>query len=203
MEAQGTEDIASPVPRASDTPSDEALARRAAALHDPAVFGELVQRHQSRVRAFLRQLARDDALADDLAQDAFLRAWNKLPTFTGKGSFRAWLMTLTRNVFLQHARKAKRDRRLLEELESGPGRDLPLPGPGTPEATGGLNDLDRFMDALSEDERSVLVLSYGFGYSHVEVAAVTGLPVGTVKSHIHRAKARIREQFALPEASNA
>ena len=70
---------------------DHYLVARAVSAEDTAAFGELIRRHQSQVRNFLRRLTGDISTADDLAQDCFLHAWNKLQTFTGRGSFIGWL----------------------------------------------------------------------------------------------------------------
>ena len=83
------------------------LVARVVAQQDADAFGELVRRHQSQVRNFLRKLTRDPSLADDLAQDAFLHAWNKLHTFRGKGSFIGWLLKVAYTTFLQSKRKSK------------------------------------------------------------------------------------------------
>ena len=87
---------------------DNELVARAVSGQDAAAFGELVRRHQSHVRNFLRKLSRDYVLADDLAQDAFLHAWNKLHTFTGQGSFIGWLLKVAYTTFLQSKRKSNR-----------------------------------------------------------------------------------------------
>jgi RNA polymerase sigma-70 factor (ECF subfamily) len=179
--------------------SDEALAAEAAACRDEAAFGELVRRHQGRVRGYLAKVSGNAALADDLAQDTFIRAWDRLASYRGSGNFSAWLMKIAHNEFLQSLRRTARERRLSQQLvdEGGDG-ELPSTLGGRPDA--GVTDLPRLLSVLSEEERSVLVLSYAYGYSHAEIVEVTGLPLGTVKSHIHRGRARVRAAFDLPEA---
>lgn len=86
--------------------SDEELVARAVAARDQAAFGELVRRHQSRVRNWLRQLTRNAATADDIAQEAFIKAWNKLDSFSGQGRFAAWLMKIAYTEFLMSDRKS-------------------------------------------------------------------------------------------------
>lgn len=103
--------------------SDADLIARVLEAGDPNAFGELVRRYQSPVRAFLRKLTRgDDALADDLAQETFLRAWRKLETFRGESRFSTWLFGIAVNEFRTRLR---RDRRHLWE---DPGRRIRRPG---------------------------------------------------------------------------
>ena len=87
----------------------------AVSSQDTAAFGELIRRHQSQVRNFLRKLAGDINYADDLAQDCFLHAWNKLQTYTGRGSFIGWLLKVAYTTFLQSKRKSKRYAEVLDE----------------------------------------------------------------------------------------
>jgi RNA polymerase sigma-70 factor (ECF subfamily) len=157
----------------------------------------LVSRHQSRVRGYLRHLCGDHSAADDLAQETFIRAWDRLSSFRGRGAFTSWLLSIAHNTFLQSTRKSGRERRLMVEferrLEEGEAGGLASPTI----AEGDLLDLPRLLEPLSAEERAVIVLGYGYGYSHGEIARVTGMPVGTVKSHIRRGKLRIREIFRI------
>lgn len=167
--------------------SDETLVRQATALKDTEAFGELVRRYQAKILLLQRRLTRDSALAEDLSQETFLRAWQKLHTFKGTGSFGGWLASLSRNVFLQHIRRHRQQRNEspLEEVEP--------PAPERDDAA--LADLDRLLGVLNAEDQVIMVLNYAYGLSNVEVADVVDMPVGTVKARIHRAKARIREQF--------
>ncbi len=170
-------------------------------MRDPAAFGELVRRYQGPVRGYLGRVTGNQAWADDLAQETFIRAWDRLASYRGSGRFKAWLMKIAHNEFLQALRKSARDRRLSERLEvETSGGELPSTLGGATDP--GVTDLPRFLSVLSEEERSVIVLSYAYGYSHAEIVEVTGLPLGTVKSHIHRGRARVREHFALGEADH-
>jgi len=160
---------------------------------DTAAFGELIRRHQSQVRNFLRKLARDEALADDLAQDCFLHAWDRIHTYSGKGSFIGWLLKVAYTTFLQAKRKSKRYREILEQAGHEPDSTAAAVR-ATPETE---LDLDTLLAALNEQERVIMILSYACGLSHREISEATGLPAGTVKSIIHRAKQRIRTQFEI------
>ena len=88
-----------------DESSDEALVARVVATGDTAAFETLVRRHQSKVRNWLRQLTRDPARADDLAQETFIRTWQRLRTFEGRGKFTSWVMKIAFNSFLQAKRR--------------------------------------------------------------------------------------------------
>lgn len=162
----------------------------------------LVRRHQGRVRGYLRQLARDPAAADDIAQETFIRAWDRIETFAGKGRFVSWLMAIAHKQFLQALRQGRRRRTLAEDLAEddagNPGTDRPLVADGADAA-----DADRLLSALSEDERNAMLLAYGFGLSHAEVTEVTGLPLGTVKSHIRRGRDKLRERFDIESSNHA
>ena len=163
------------------------------ASQDTAAFGELIRRHQSQVRNFLRKLARDETLADDLAQDCFLHAWNKIHTYSGSGSFIGWLLKIAYTTFLQSKRKSKRYHEILEQAGQEMDRS-DATGQNVPETE---LDLDTLLAALNEQERVIMIFSYACGLSHREISEATDLPAGTVKSIIHRAKEKIRTQFEI------
>lgn len=172
---------------------DRRLVARIVASSDTAAFGELVKRHQAHVRNFLRKLTRDQELAEDLSQDCFLHAWDKLHTYSGTGSVIGWLLKVAYTTFLQSRRKSKRYDEILDQVghgEAASGRHV------TTESDE-ITDLDRFLAALEPEERAVMILSYACGLSHREIAEVTGLPVGTAKSIIFRAKEKIRKRFDI------
>lgn len=162
------------------------------AQQDPKAFGELVRRHQSHVRNFLRKLCRDPVLADDLAQDAFLHAWDKLHTFRGKGTFIGWLLKVAYTTFLQSKRKSNRYSEILDEV----GHE---PDSGAVEESHEVSDLDKFLAVLTEEERAVMILSYACGLSHREIGDAADLPIGTVKSVIFRGKEKIRDSFDIED----
>jgi RNA polymerase sigma-70 factor (ECF subfamily) len=170
-------------------PSDEELAARVLAAEDTAAFEQLVRRHQSRVRNWLRQLTRDPARADDLSQETFIRVWQRLRTFDGRGKLVSWIMRIAFNCFLQ-ARRRHDVGAAMAAL--GPKDDAVVPSLESPDAA-------RMLAVLGPDERLVMILCYAHGFSHGEAADVLGLPLGTVKSHAQRAKAKIRARFGLDE----
>jgi len=172
---------------------DHHLVARVVSANDTAAFGELIRRHQSHVRNFLRKLTGDPEAADDLAQDCFVHAWDKLRTYSGRGSFIGWLLKVAYTTFLQSKRKSNRYGEILEEVghvEDAQGKRI---ASGSDEIT----DLDKFLAVLTEEERAVMILSYACGLSHREIGDAAELPVGTVKSIIFRGKEKIRQSFDI------
>ena len=185
------------VDRKSGAPGvgDNDLVAQVVAQQDANAFGELVRRHQSHVRNFLRKLTKDYVLADDLAQDAFLHAWDKLHTFSGQGTFIGWLLKVAYTTFLQSKRKSTRYAEILAEA----GEDAAAIGGRHTESTDEISDLDRFLAVLTEEERAVMILSYACGLSHREIGEAANLPIGTVKSIIFRGKEKVRESFGIED----
>lgn len=151
---------------------------------DDAAFGELVRRRQSATRQLLRRLTRDPALADDLAQLSFLQAWKSIRSLQSPAAFGAWLRKLTVNCWLQHARLKQREVELDEETL------LDVPAAAT---TAERLDLDAALARLPPASRLCVVLAYSEGMSHAEISEATAIPLGTVKSHVNRGAARLRE----------
>ena len=163
---------------------------------DRRAFGELVQRHQSQVRTVLRRLTRgDQGLADDLAQETFVLAWRNLRHFRFEARFSTWIYRIAFNAWQSEARKKHE---VLLDLDS----DSPLPGPEghdeMPDVAGRV-DLERAMATLSDGERASITACYYADLSHEEAAAALGLPLGTVKTHVMRAKAKLRARLAPKE----
>jgi RNA polymerase sigma-70 factor, ECF subfamily len=152
---------------------------------DVAAFTELVHRRQSWLRNLLRRLARDPALADDLAQQVLLQAWRSLPRLKSVTAFGAWLRRLAVNAWLAHRRAAPPAAVPMEAEEVAAAAVI------APHAGEDL-DLDRALARLAPDERLCVVLAYSEGMSHGEISAATGLPLGTVKSHVRRGAERLR-----------
>jgi len=169
----------------------EAVVVALARSGDDAAFGELVRRRQAPLRSLLRRLCRDAALADDLAQEALLQAWQTLPSLRSPAAFGAWLRRLAVNTWLQHLR-----RRPERTAAPAPGTDSPPPlvssAPGDPSPR---LDLDAALAQLAPLCRTCVVLAYQEGMSHDEIAATTGLPLGTVKSHIRRGSGQLRARL--------
>lgn len=175
--------------------SDSLLVARAVSSQDTAAFGELIRRHQSQVRNFLRRLCGDFSLADDLAQDCFMHAWDKLQTFSGRGTFIGWLLKIAYTTFLQSKRRSKRYAQILDEV----GRADELQGRSYTRDAHETSDVDKLLAVLTEEERAIMIMSYACGLSHREIGEATGQPVGTIKSVIHRGKEKIRTSFDIED----
>jgi RNA polymerase sigma factor (sigma-70 family) len=166
----------------------EAAVVALAASGDELAFTELVRRRQASMRALMRHLSRDAALADDLAQVVFVEMWKSLRRLKATNAFGAWLRQIGVNVWLQHARK--KDPSLHRVTE--PATELPIDAddrasPGT------RLDLATGLALLPGAVRLCIVLAHQEGLSHGDIATLTGIPLGTVKSHIARGSARLRE----------
>jgi RNA polymerase sigma-70 factor, ECF subfamily len=171
--------------------SDAALVARAVADGDRHAFGELVRRHQSAIRTLLRRLcAGDAARADDLAQEAFLRAHRKLASYRGEARFSTWLHRVAWNTFLSEARRLPPPAAGAEER---PAPD-PTPDAGHARAEARI-DLARAFAVLREEERAALALAYGQDLSHEEAADILGWPLGTLKTHVARGKEKLRRHL--------
>ena len=174
---------------------DQFLVARAVTAQDTAAFGELIRRHQSQVRNFLRRLTGDIAAADDLAQDSFLHAWNKLQTFTGRGSFIGWLLKIAYTTFLQSRRRVRRYSQVLDDAAYIAATESTRYTQGIDETP----DVDKMLAILTAEERAIVIMSYACGLSHREISDATGLPAGTVKSVIFRSKEKIRTSFDIKD----
>lgn len=177
---------------------DAALVHRAQQPDGARAFEMLVRRHQGLVRAQLRRLLGDDpAQADDLAQETFVLAWRKLPQFRGDSRLRTWLYRIAYSCFLQHLRR--RGGRAHQDLDAdeAPGADSATPELGL--------DLDSALRRLSVNQRAALLYCVQLEFTHEEAAEVLDMPLGSVKTHVARGKARLRQllkDWAPGDASN-
>jgi RNA polymerase sigma factor (sigma-70 family) len=161
---------------------DAELVARVLAGDDRRAFAELVLRHQSMVRGMLRRLASGDAaLADDLAQETFLRAYRSLRNWRGGARLSTWLCAIAYNAWVSQARKA-------------PQPVPPEPEPARPAGDLAIDrhDLGRALARLRGEEREALALAYGQELTHEEAAEILHCPVGTLKTHVLRGKEKLR-----------
>jgi RNA polymerase sigma factor (sigma-70 family) len=151
----------------------------------------LVRRHQSTVRGLLRRLTDgNEALADDLAQETFIKSYQALKTFRGGAKFSTWLHRITYNAFISHVRGRK------TEVEYD---DYAATEPGHREETQNINlahDLRQAMRELNESERSAIQLCCQCGFSHEETAQILRQPLGTIKTNVLRGKEKLRQRLA-------
>jgi RNA polymerase sigma-70 factor (ECF subfamily) len=160
---------------------------RLAGRGDHQAFEELVRRRQSWIRNLMRHLSGDSMVADDLAQQVFLQTWRKIKQLKQPDRFPGWLKRTAINTWLQHVR-----------------RNDPLDFSATiddaerasHESTGAAIDIDNALAMLPDAVRLCIVLSYHERMSHAEIAEVTALPLGTVKSHIRRGTERLKSSLS-------
>ena len=182
--------------------TDAQLIARCLVGDDRHAFAELVKRHQSSVRACLRKLTTGNhALADDLAQETFVLAWRNLKSFRQEARFSTWLYRIATNCWLAQARK--RHEELLgdrdDEVADGDSDASDAPGSWEADHAAGTAmrvDLERAMSSLTDAERAAIVQCYHNDLSHEEAAYVLGCPVGTVKTHVLRGKAKLKRALA-------
>jgi RNA polymerase sigma-70 factor (ECF subfamily) len=156
---------------------------------DVTAFEQLYRENVRRVYALCFRMSSDPALAEELTQDVFVRAWQKLPSFRGDSAFSSWLYPLTVNVALTERRSRVRrtsrvfgtdDPAVFEKPESSPRPETGF-------------DLEKAMATLPPGARSVFVLHDVEGYKHEEIAELTGVATGTSKAQLHRARKLLRE----------
>jgi RNA polymerase sigma-70 factor (ECF subfamily) len=186
-----TLDAATDLPTAPPREEDHALVR-AAGGGDVRAFEQLYRKHSRRVYAVLWRLCGHEARAEDLVQEAFVRAWQALPAFRFESAFSTWLHRLAVNTALMELRS----RRGAEALEDD---DAALEFHATGDSAGqrtalGL-DLERAVATLPPRARAVLVLYDIEGWKHEEIAAELGMAVGSSKAQLHRARGLLRERL--------
>jgi RNA polymerase sigma factor (sigma-70 family) len=170
--------------------TDADLITRVLVDDDQHAFGELVRRHQSAVRGVLRQLTRHDvALADDLAQETFLRTYKNIRSFRGESKFSTWLYRIAYNCFREDARKRKE---LVGVDETQWQAEL---DPQSVDA-GLRHDLNHALNLLPLHERSAVLLCCQQGLSHDEAARVLDIPLGTVKTNVLRGREKLKKTLA-------
>ncbi|MFQ5679031.1 MAG: RNA polymerase sigma factor [Gemmatimonadota bacterium] len=157
---------------------------------DEAAFDALYREHVGRVYATCLRLSADRRRAEELTQDVFVRCWEKLSTFRGESRFSTWLYRLAANLALDERRARGREGRLAqaaaEERLSARSQEPPY---------GERLDLERAVAALPRGARIVVVLHDIEGYRYEEIAEMTGVALGTVKSQIHRGRRLLREML--------
>ena len=143
-------------------------------------------------------VGRDDA--DDVTQDVFVRAWRALPAYRGDASARTWLLAIARRACADHVRSQVRRRRLAGLAGM---RDRGTPSRALAADPAGATTVQDLVDALPDDRRSAFVLTQVVGCSYEEAAAVCGVPVGTIRSRVARAREQLAAALREVEAGEA
>lgn len=149
------------------------------------------------LRAFARTFHRDASRADDLVQEAILKAWSNLDKFKAGTNFRAWLFTILRNTFLSEMRKKRREVEDVDGVFAAQLAEKP-----SQEHVMELKDFDRALTQLPSDQREALILVGASGFSYEEAAEICGCAVGTVKSRVNRARKRLSEILQMTETDS-
>ncbi|WP_066964923.1 sigma-70 family RNA polymerase sigma factor [Microbulbifer sp. Q7] len=168
--------------------NDEDLIRRVVEDGDQRAYAQLVRRYQSQLRFSLRQLCNgDQGLADDMAQEAFIKAYKALPAFRGDARFSTWLYRIAYNLVMSHKRKntPEVDQEAVDRAQAQESVE-------EAQQLGMARDLNSAMGELSDAQRQAVHLCMQRGFSHEEAATIMKLPLGTVKSHVNRARAKLQ-----------
>ena len=151
--------------------------------------------HQAKIRAFLLRLSHHQDVADDLAQETFITAFEKLGAYKGSGSFSAWLFRIAYNRFLMHYRAAKRR----EQVNQSYSNEQSLRVNFFDGISDEQLDLELALQKLKPEQAAAISLCHSFGYSHSEAAEILSLPIGTVKTNILRGKDHLRLLLEQPK----
>lgn len=184
---------ADPAPSAQRTEADDRELATRLRRGDPQALEALYDRYGGTVLALLRRIVGHSGEAEDLLQEVFLQAWRRAPEYdVGRGSFAAWIFTIARNRALDVVRAPRfRDR----DRERQPPEE-PVAQRDTPEQEVVLGEraqaVQKALSELSTAQREAIELAYYGGLSHSEIANKTGEPLGTIKSRLNQAAARLR-----------
>jgi len=184
-------EAAAPAPLSADAAEDALIA--AARSGSPQAFSRLVERHQQAVRAFLRRACGDPARADDLAQETFLAAWGRIKRFDGRSSFRSWLCGIAYHKHLGDRRASLRSLKRDGDWAEAQVQSLRA---GAADERLALQDA---MASLPAEQRAAVALCLAADFSHGEAAAALNLPLGTVKSHVARGRAKLLERLGATD----
>ncbi|MGD8440800.1 MAG: RNA polymerase sigma factor [Holophagae bacterium] len=174
-----------------DNASSARLAERSAA-GDLSAFEALYHQHLGRVFALCLRMCGNRSEAEELTQEAFIRAWRKLPSFRGESAFSTWMHRLTVNVVLGHKRSSGRR----EDREAVAGERWYDDGTITRDNPASTLDLERAIATLPDRARVVFVLHDIEGYTHAEIASITDVAEGTSKAQLSRARLLLRKALS-------
>ncbi len=180
------------------SPDDRLLVERCQA-GDLSAFEPLVEKYRQRVWRLAYNVLRDREEAWDVAQDAFIRAYQALPSFRGQSAFYTWLFRIVMNLAADRARqRAARGRAFgTERVPEEDWERLMADQSAAPDSSAAQTEdrerITRALDTLSEDHRTIIMLSDVEGLAYREIAEVLDVPIGTVMSRLHNARRRLRQ----------
>lgn len=165
---------------------EQPLIQRVLLNNDQRAFGELVKLHQSQLRYSIRQWTRwDFALADDLAQEVFLKVYRKLHQYRATAKFSTWIYRIAYNTYLNHMSKPRISTQPIEAASE-------LAGDVGVQQIRMAHDIEQALSQLSEPQRVAIHLCMQREFSHSEAAEIMGIPIGTVKTHVNRGKIQLQ-----------
>lgn len=178
---------------------------KACARGEMGSFSELVRRHKDRITNYLYRYTGDYRTAEDLAQEAFLRVFRKIPEYNASAKFSTWLYTIATNLAKDEFKRRSRHPAVPLEQQR-PGADTSQIVTAAPPASGLRPEEDsarselrglvhEALDALDAEAREILVLREVQGLAYDEIAGILAVPVGTVKSRINRARLAFKDLF--------
>lgn len=167
--------------------SDEPALIKLAQAGDLKAFEQLYILHVPKVFGLCLRLCNQKELAEDLAQDAFIRAWQKIASFRGDSAFASWLYRLTSNVVIGHLRSQSKWKMVSFDEQT---HESAL---GFSTLDSSRPDIEGKLSRLPEQARAVVILHEYLGYQHNEIASLMGIAIGTSKSHLFRARNFLRE----------
>lgn len=159
---------------------------------DRTAYEKLYRANVGKVYALCLRMCGQKELAEDLAQESFIRAWQKLDSFRGDSKFSSWLYRLTSNVVIGHFRSNNKWQ--LEEYDEAKHEKSLLDIGQTTKILADKEDIEKALNTLSEQARAVLIMYEYLGYKHTEISEITGMAIGTSKTHLHRARAQLKAQ---------
>ena len=164
---------------------DISLVAQVVVFHNTRAFDQLVKKYQSPVRRFfLHQTCGDSELSDDLAQDTFIKAYTNIASFKNLSSFSTWLYRIAYNVFYDYIRSRK-------EMAGLDTTEVDAINSTEQENVGQKMDVYQSLKTLKDVERTCITLFYMEDLSIDKIAGITGIPAGTVKSHLSRGKDKL------------
>lgn len=179
---------------AASAPDDLADVRKAAA-GDRIAFERLYRTHVNRVYSLCTRMCGSRVRGEELTQDVFVRAWEKLPQFRGDSQFSTWIHKVAVNIVLNDRKSEARDRKRLvtDETEEG---DTPLQRASVTPGYGDRMDITAALRTLPPGARQIFVLHDVEGYKHEEIGEMCGITAGGSKAQLHRARLLLREALS-------
>jgi len=176
-------------------PTEDRNLLSAAVAGDARAFVQLLQEYDHPLRALVYGIVRDRDTMDDVLQEAYLKAYRSLGSFDSRSSFRTWIYRIAANAAIDEVRR----RRPVTTID---GHDEPVARHRPDEEASDRTDIDRALDRLPADQRSVVLLVDGHGFDYAATADLLDIRPGTVGSRLHQARATLRSLLITAEGPN-